>query len=193
MKKILIATLVFGTLDTMDNTLRPMNKLILDGKGIDEFMDSMKTTLQTCKKLPADNKAVAFYKDLTGWVESYNNDTYTAYFPLYARTCADDLLQAHIDDQEFNTLYNNARTTNTLEAWNNFRISSYHIGKKIIESHGVKFQEHPSARSYEDFIAANNDISNESKPWLLAGTMVLFYLRQTQRLEFGFCPEIPKK
>lgn len=191
MKKIILVSLVFcGIINSMDNTL---NKVILDGQAIDEFMSSMRTTLDTCKQLPAENKAVAFYNGLTGWVQSYKNDTYNAYFPHETRSVVDALFDAHTNDNQFNTLYEQAKNTNTLESWNTFRLSSYQIGKKILESKGVKFQPNPQARSYEDFIKANHDIQDSSKPWLLAGTVILFYVRQMQRVEFGSCPEIPKK
>lgn len=150
--------------------------------------------------------------------------SYTTFFNMQTRYTLDELFDLHEQDETYQQLYKNAlektkkyqilqRTKDQLmqlsqeqeiegdqddehlmNAWNSFRIGANHVGKKILESKGVRFQQNPSSRSYEEFLRANKDLPENAQHWLLAGNIILYYLRQIQRTQSPLgCPEIIKK
>ncbi|MFZ5953917.1 MAG: hypothetical protein ACOYT8_02320 [Candidatus Dependentiae bacterium] len=200
MNKLLCIAILSSNLAlfTMDNTLRPMNKVKLDSVAITEFLGGMQTTLDVSKKINAEsetNNATLFYKSLEPWIESYKYQphlTYTASFNMETRYTLDELFELHEKDTHYQELYKKAKEENSLEAWNNYRIGAYHVGKEILQTKGVCFQTNPSSRSYEEFLRANKDLPEAAKKWLLAGNIILYYIRQIQRTQSSCgCPNIP--
>lgn len=176
---ILRYTVLFGALLSIfvhanDNGV--MHKL--DDKGMQELHELIKCNAQYDNLyVVTESKAQYEYWALADRIQRHT--FHEKVFNSKEQQCIDELICIIFQDKMYKDAFAQAKC-NKIE-WTQYRRIGALLAKKELERRGVKYQEKPSLASFDEFLKVNTEISDEAVPWMIAGSMFLFYLRQIER------------
>jgi hypothetical protein len=109
-----------------------------------------------------------------------NHKIYKKIFKLKEQEYFDSLSNKIFQDKTYREAFQLVKC-NKIE-WKQYRGIGAMLAKKELEKSGVKYQTDPKSATFNQFLEVNHDISDEAVPWMIAGSMFLYYLRQIERI-----------
>jgi hypothetical protein len=124
-----------------------------------------------------DNRAQYEYWQLAHRIES--TESLSHIFTNDQQACFNELTAVILECDSYQKILKRAQKNEI--TWDRFRHIGAIIAKIKLVKVGIKYYSNSSQNTFDQFLKANENISIEVVPWMIADTMFFYYLQQIER------------
>ncbi len=169
----LLIALASGIIQSTDSVIHKLDDIALK----ELYKASKPKSMENPMPFGTDNRAQYEYWQLAHRIRT--KKTFESIFTKNEQECFNNLAEKILQADTYQIAFREAKETKI--TWDQYRKIGAILAKNKLIDKGVKYQSEPSKSSFDKFLDVNINIDEEAIPWMIAGSMFLYYLRQIER------------